>query len=202
MGEADKRVSWWLAALVLGGCGPTDQEIGVSVITSFVIIVPIAAALNYGLYRLWRHTRTDLHAPTLREAALAGAVTLAAAVAINALVLPADSELAVISVWIVGSTHLTIYIALLGGALVGARRWAFRVLYWAPAALLGLLVLPMAVDENLSSESTAAIMGVLIYTGAFGVTAGLMLTTLLAVSIRVFFRDRPRPHAPPPPLTF
>lgn len=190
-----------LPALLLAGCGPTDQEIGVAILTSLVLIVPLAAALNYGLHRLWRDTR-KLSPASGGEAAAASLVTLALVVALNVLVLPADAELVLIAWWLIGTTYLTFFSLAIGAALALSRPWAFRVLYWLPAVMIAPAALPMALEVHLEAGVMDTIMLVLLWSGGLGAVGGTLFVVLLGVSIYVFVRHRRRPPDPEPPLTF
>ncbi len=201
--EVAERNGRWLAvaALLLTGCGPTDQEIGVTIVSSLAIIVPLAAALNYGLHRLWRDTR-ELRRATAIEATVVCLATFVFVTALNIFVLPADGELLLIACWIIGATYLTFFSILIGGALAFSRRWAFRVLYWVPALLVALLALPLALEIRLESEHITWIMLVLLWSGGYGAIGGPLFLGLLGTSIYVFVRDRRPPPDPEPPLTF
>lgn len=107
------RASLIAFALTLCACGPTDDEIAVSLICGLPVIFACAAGLNLALLAAWRH-RTKLVGAGPWPLALAGlaVVTLAAIfIGING---PVDPELIGLVVTIAGPGLVTL-------ALVAAR---------------------------------------------------------------------------------
>src|SRR5690606_20599721 len=75
---AHKRAaSLGIFALLLVGCAPNDELVGVSIMTSLIVLVPLAACLNALVHRLWRDAR-QVHRPSVREAVAVwlGTITL------------------------------------------------------------------------------------------------------------------------------
>ncbi|MFK7988299.1 MAG: hypothetical protein AB8I08_19925 [Sandaracinaceae bacterium] len=178
-----------LSALLLGGCGPTDQEVAVALFTSIALVVPIATAVNAGLHRLWRDTR-DLLAPSLVEAVAVCGAAAAIAAGVNTAVLNADDELVLFGLWLAGTSYLALFSLAVGVALWRRARWVFRGLYWAPAVLMMGLLAPIVADDNLSSSYNKVVFVVVTYAGGLGVVGGGLFVALLIVSIRTFRRSK------------
>jgi hypothetical protein len=190
-----------LLALLLTACGPTDEQVGVSIVTSLVALVPIAAGLNALVHRLWRGAR-ELRRPSAREAAAVWVGTIGLVLLLNLSIVQAEGDLVLLACWIVGATYLTFFSIGIGGALALSRPWAFRVVWWMPAVLIVLLTLPLLRDVGLGSDAEKAMLNVLIGAGGLGFAGGALLLALLAVSFRAFKRGRRPPEPPPPPLSF
>lgn len=190
-----------LLALLLTACGPSDEQVGVSVVTSLIALVPIAAGLNALVHRLWRGAR-ELRRPSAREAAAVWVGTVGLALSLNLSIVHAELDLVLFACWVAGTTYLTFFSIGIGGALALSRPWAFRVVWWLPAVLIVLLTVPMLRDLHLGADLERAMMNALIWSGGLGAVGGPLLLILLAVSFLAFRRGRRAPEPPPPPLSF
>jgi hypothetical protein len=181
--------------LLLAGCGPTDEVVGVSIVSSLVLLVPAAAGLNVFLHRLWRGSR-PLAEPSVPEAAAVWLAVVALAALLNALIARASEEIVLVSCWVVGATYLTLFSSAIGVALARGRPWAFRLLYWLPAVPVLLLALPFVLGSQVEELKTVCVQA-LIGVGGLGVIGVPLFLILLGASIRSYVRRRACELAPP-----
>ncbi|MCA9610890.1 MAG: hypothetical protein KC619_35090 [Myxococcales bacterium] len=186
-----------LALVALGGCGPTPREIGGLMIVGLAPAVWVAAALNYGLYRLWRRSREELAPPTKVEALVAsGLALLFATITTIALGGAYTAEATLIAFWLVGTAYLTPMVVGIGIALGGRRHWAFRYLWWAPALVVFAVAQPLVLDV-VGDTYVSTVLQTLMVLGGLGSVGGVLFSILLAFSLRAWVRARRAAAAPP-----
>jgi len=130
------------AAAMLGGCGPTNEEVGQAVLWAAPLVTLIGMAAAWGYAALWRplvSVRLDVR-PGMIVAAIQSALALATFVA------PAiDPDLVLVAVHVIGTSYLAV--AIIGLRLSvhrGARNYAWAwlspwIVLYPPAVILALM---------------------------------------------------------------
>ncbi len=182
---------WITAAVLVGGCGPTNEEIGQAVLWAAPLITLIGLGAAWGYAALWRPLVAGLRLD-VRPGMLVAAVQSAFALA--TLITPAiDPDLVLVAVHLVGTSYLA-------AAILALRLSVYRTArHYAWAWLAPWIVLyPPAIILALAGDSAGAAGDLQLYIwilpGYGGVVTGpVALLALVEVAVR---RARARRSAP------
>ena len=168
--------------VALAGCGPTNEEVALALVLALVLVVPIVAALNWSLYRLWRSVR-QVDPPSLRSVGGAMLATLLGAI-VGYVAVPGfdDFELVGIAFCVGGGSYLTVMTIALSVGLARKKESVFRSFWWPPLVLYLLLLVPVTM-KALPDQLAIGTFSFILYSGLGGLLGGPIFLILLGVSL-------------------
>lgn len=188
------------AALLLGGCGPTEMEAGQAVLMTAPVATLIGALFASGFATLWQPLAPGVRFDVRPSAGLIGLQLLVC------LGIPftgaAEADWLVAGLWFAGTSYLTLQCICLRLALISGLRRHYTRLSLAPWLLLYGQALWLGYLGSNTAEAEGIAVVLWILPGYLGLVTGPLLVILLVeVTIRrKRLADRIRETALPRPL--